>query len=120
MRAHEPEWGSLKKAGGGYYTKASRDEPGASGSNPAGSRGLGFSAEGARDEFVSEVLGGRRAGDDYERGDDAEADEDPFAQDVAETAAGEKRGGAKRRTAAGTAKRSPPAKRARGGAKAKG
>ena len=119
MRAHEPEWGSLKKAGGGYYTTASFTEPGASGSNPAGSRGMGFSAEGARDEFVSEVLGGRRAGDDYERGDDAEADEDPFAQDVAETAAGEKRGGAKRRTAAGTAKRSPPAKRARGGAKAK-
>jgi senataxin len=119
MRAHEPEWASLKKAGGGYRTTASRDEPGASGSNPAGSRGLGFSAEGARDEFVSEVLGGRRAGDDYERGDDAEADEDPFAQDVAETAAGEKRGGAKRRTTAGTAKRSPPAKRARGGTKAK-
>ena len=87
---------------------------------PPGRGGLGFSAEGARDEFVSEVLGGRRAGDDYERGDDAEADEDPFAQDVAETAAGEKRGGRRGEPPRGR-RRCRPAKRARGGgAKAKG
>ena len=66
MRAHEPEWGSLKKAGGGITPRRRVTSP-ARRLNPRGRAVWGFPRR-ARDEFVSEVLGGRRAGDDYERG----------------------------------------------------